>query len=363
MRQYTLVVGQTYKRSEIKAALGLDPQMKGGPWDTGYAERNGADFIFCNVGSPGRTGHDYDNFFDGGDLVWRGKTNSHKGQPTIRRMTAPDAEVHVFWRADERDPFTYAGLGKAVDVTDEVPVRVRWRFGERYSNGDSRSQERLPVEVLNTVSPEYVWSAVQKLLSGYGAHQFGESTDYDLIADDGIRLAPKAVFGVAASLALGFEVLPKHFSGGEGSPCFRLLRSAGYDVVGKNEPAHTTDTALSNEEQEWAEGRAVLVRHLLRERARGLSPAKKAQFKREHGKLYCERCGLDPVDHYQTQDGEACIEVHHHAVQVQDMPEDHRTRLDAVQCLCANCHRLVHRLLKKQVRPSNTDPAAADLLG
>jgi 5-methylcytosine-specific restriction protein A len=69
-------------------------------------------------------------YFHGTDLIWRGKTNSHMRQPTIQRMTSPGAEVHVFWRAEERDPFTYAGLGKAVEVSDETPVKVRWRFSE-----------------------------------------------------------------------------------------------------------------------------------------------------------------------------------------------------------------------------------------
>jgi len=67
MSKYTFRVNKQYKRSEIKYAIGLDAHAKGGPWDTGYAERNGADFVFCNVGAAGRTGHDYDNYFDGQD--------------------------------------------------------------------------------------------------------------------------------------------------------------------------------------------------------------------------------------------------------------------------------------------------------
>lgn len=351
MSRYSFKVGTRYKRSQIKHAIGLDPNAKGGPWDTGYAERNGVDFIFCNVGTAGRTGHDYDNYFDGPDLVWRGKTNSHKKQPSIQRMTGPGAEVHVFWRSDERDPFTYAGLGRAVDVTEETPVRVRWQFnGSAPSESDTgHKPERLPVEVLERVSPEHVWQAVQMLLEGYADHQFAASTDYDLIADNGARLPPKAVFGVAAKLALGFEVLPRHFTAGVTSASFRILTKAGYPIVPKGEAPRAAPPSLSEEDVEWTEGKTRLLAHLVKERARGLAPAKRSRFKREHGKLYCERCGLDPVDRYGTVHAEACIEVHHHDVQVQDMQADHRTTLESLQCLCANCHRLIHKLLREGV--------------
>lgn len=129
MSRFSFTVGNKYTRREIKERVGLDPNARGGAWDTGYVQHAGADFVFCHVGHAGRTGHDYRNYFDGDDLVWRGKTGSHKHQPTIRRMTASGAEVHIFWRANDRDPFTYAGLGIASNAgSDDVPVEVRWRF-------------------------------------------------------------------------------------------------------------------------------------------------------------------------------------------------------------------------------------------
>jgi len=346
MSRYTFQVNKQYKRSEIKATIGFDPNAKGGPWDTGYAERNGADFVFCNVGAAGRTGHDYDNHFDDKDLVWRGKTNSHIRQPTIQRMTSPGAEVHVFWRTEERDPFTYAGLGKAVEVGDETPVRVRWRFNE--PNGErnlSRSSDRLPAEQFRKIEADHIFEAVQMLLDGHVDHTFAPSTDYDLIAMDGKRLPPKAVFGLAAKLALHFEVLPKHFTAGETSTCFRILREAGYQIVAKNQQVQAP-SLLTEADQEWAEGKPKLLTHLVRERAKGLAQAKRSSFKRQHGRLFCERCKLDPIQMYGSGDGEACIEVHHSDVHISQMISGHKTNLDGLQCLCANCHRFVHKILK-----------------
>jgi hypothetical protein len=349
MSTYTFQVNKQYKRSEILEANGLDPRTKGGPWYTGYAERNGLDFIFSNVGAAARTEHDYDNYFDGVDLVWRGKTTSHVGQRTIRRMTSSGAEVHIFWRTDDREPFTYAGLGNAVGVEDVKPVKIRWQFAnEQGQRKDSRSAERLPAEAFSKIGADHVLEAVQMLLGVYVDHAFGPSTDYDLVAMDDQRLPPKAVFGLAAKLALGFEILPKHFSAGDTSTCFRILRQAGYQVVPKGQQVEIIPP-LSESDQEWAEGKPKLVTHLVRERAKGLAPAKRTQSKRDHGKLFCERCKLDPVEIYGSVYGEACIEVHHQDVHVSDMKSDHKTGLASLQCLCANCHRFVHRRLKEQI--------------
>jgi hypothetical protein len=327
-------------------AVGVDPETKGGPWYTGYVEHNGASFIFSNVGGAGRTGHDYDNYWDGEDLVLRGKTDSHKHQPSIRRMTNPGNEVHIFWRAEARDSFTYAGLGTSVEVSDETPVRLRWRFSNTSAaQKDSRSAERFPAKVFDAIGADHILEAVEMLLDGYADHPFGPSTDYDLIATDGKRLPPKAVFGIAAKLALKEDVLPKHFTAGETSTCFRILREAGYQIVPKGQEVELT-LPLSESDQEWTEGRTKLVTHLVRERAKGLAQAKRSAFKREHGKLFCERCKLDPVQVYGSVDGEACIEVHHDEVHVSDMASGHKTRLDSLKCLCANCHRYVHRQLK-----------------
>ncbi|ALE90966.1 hypothetical protein AOC04_03395 [Pseudomonas versuta] len=100
-----------------------------------------------------------------------------------------------------------------------------------------------------------------------------------------------------------------------------------------------------HEDRVWTEGQPRLVAHLRKERAPGLSIAKKAEFKKNHGRLYCERCKIDPVEAYGAENGEACIEVHHRTVQVAQMAAGHLTSLEDLQCLCANCHRVVHREL------------------
>ncbi|MFJ2324985.1 hypothetical protein [Pseudomonas sp. NPDC087690] len=207
---------------------------------------------------------------------------------------------------------------------------------------------RLPAEELRKVTAEYIWKAVQYLLQGVLAEDFGPSIDYDLLVDANARLAPKQVFGLAATEALGFKVMPKHFTAGKGTVCFELLEAAGYKVVPKGEQGETLEIPIDTEDREWAEGQVKLVYHLKRERSPGLSKAKKASFIKKHGRLFCEECGTDPVEAY-GDFGVACIEVHHEAIQVADMGEQHKTTLDQLRCLCANCHRVLHRKLKAQI--------------
>jgi hypothetical protein len=87
-------------------------------------------------------------------------------------------------------------------------------------------------------------NAVEQLRDPSFKHRFGPSVDFDLVLDTGERLPPKAVFGIAASAALGFEVQPKHFSGGRGTPCFRILEEAGFTIVPKNEVSNQDDISF-----------------------------------------------------------------------------------------------------------------------
>ena len=207
---------------------------------------------------------------------------------------------------------------------------------------------RLPATELKQVFADHIKHAVQRLLSQPVEHAFGESTIYDVITHDGVRLQPKAVFGLAASEALGFEVLPQHFENGPKTPCFKAIIDAGYRIVRKDESVQSEEVPPNPDDREWAEGQPRLVTHLLRERKSGLTQRKKEKFILEHDRLFCECCGLDPVKEYQSEIGEACIEVHHKR-QIADMRLGDSTQLKDLECLCANCHRIEHRRLRNEI--------------
>lgn len=119
-----------YTRDQVADAIGMPEQRRGGSWDTGYDEWNGEFFLFCNVGVPGRTGHDYQNRWLGDRLSWFAKNGTRLSQPQITSLLSGALPVHIFWRGRDRAPFSYAGLGLAEAVSDTSPVEVTWLFDD-----------------------------------------------------------------------------------------------------------------------------------------------------------------------------------------------------------------------------------------
>ena len=233
------------------------------------------------------------------------------------------------------------------DFTGEPhEVRIIRMLGWGRVNKSFGIKERIPSTELNRVTAYQIWQAVDVLLHGSVKHPFRESTHYDVIAETGEYLPPKAVFGLAVSEALGFKLLPEHFAAGNGTQCFNAIRAAGLEIVPKVKVPSIRGLATDIDERTWIEGRLRLATHLLRERAAGLASEKKATFRKVHGRLQCERCGLDPKETYKAECGDACIEVHH-STPLEEIDSQRATRLDDLICLCANCHRVVHCELRR----------------
>lgn len=230
-------------------------------------------------------------------------------------------------------------------ATDERIARVAGWGG---AGTPSNEYGRLPAAALSQVTADHIWRAVERLVDRGVSHSFGDSKKYDVISDDGTRLPPKAVFCVAASEALGFEVRPNQFTAGIDSLCFRAIIDAGYRIVAKDEKHQDDDLPADPEEKFWAEGNEKYVRHLRRERASGLVRAKKRAFIRQHGRLYCEKCNLEPQSLYGATVGDAAIEVHH-ILPLGVSNDTRKSVLSDLICVCANCHRVIHYELRTNV--------------
>ena len=200
--------------------------------------------------------------------------------------------------------------------------------------GNARaSVELMKVHEFRGISSDHIRRAVELLLEGSVEHGFGRSTHYDVVTSDGSHFPPKAVFGLAAKLALGLELRPGQFKGGERTPCFRAIRAAGFLI----EPKGSQQPILLNDsDHDWTEGHRMRVAHLRLERSRTAVRKKRRAFREENGHLQCEQCGMVPSKVYGEENGDACIEVHH-VVPLSSLGRRRKTRLKDLICVCANC--------------------------
>lgn len=89
-------------------------------------------------------------------------------------------------------------------------------------------------------------------------------------------------------------------------------------------------------------------------------------FKKKHGRVYCEACGFDFGKTYGKL-GEGFIEVHHNKP-ISSFKDEHEVDIEKdLNCLCSNCHRMIHankkrilsveELRAKSKRPKRTKPS------
>ena len=122
-------VGKKYSRNDIFNLLEIPESKRGGDWMNGYHRHESDYYIFCNIGVPGRTGHNYSNSWDGQKLIWYGKTNSHFEQKSIQNLISDKYRALIFYRNGNREPFTFAGIGRPIPHPyTRHPARIDWTF-------------------------------------------------------------------------------------------------------------------------------------------------------------------------------------------------------------------------------------------
>lgn len=229
-----------------------------------------------------------------------------------------------------------SGLGEATDLVDVLGVR---KIEGRRSAGRRSTLD------LDAISADQVWMAMQQMAASSGATP-PSTRAFDLVTEDGRRLDPASVLNLAARQTVREELREDALGELSDNEIARRLAAFGHVLVPQGEAVATDALPVTAEDREWCEGEPKRVTHLRRERAAGLAKAKKSAFVREHGRLFCERCELDPIERFGGEVGEACIEVHHRRTLVSGMLNGHLTVLEDLQCLCANCHRIVHAELR-----------------
>lgn len=95
---------------------------------------------------------------------------------------------------------------------------------------------------------------------------------------------------------------------------------------------------------EAAEGGVLLRVHKVRERSRGFRPRVISRARKQHGQARCESCGCGPAGWLPEPFCLAMFEVHH-IVPLSEVATA-LTRLPDLVLLCANCHRLIHGMMR-----------------
>lgn len=132
---------------------------------------------------------------------------------------------------------------------------------------------------------------------------------------------------------------PTRESAARVSPHFCARAAAFFESVARTLPRATPE----NEEREVypkAENRKLVAAHLQRERSRLLATERKI-----HDGYECQVCGLRFEDHYGSI-GKDFAEAHH-IVPLSRLSGKVTTRLEDLRTVCANCHRMLHRMKGK----------------
>lgn len=152
-----LIPNKEYHKEDIYKALSVPEEKQKGPWNTGYAKYEGNYYIFANIGIAGRTGHDYDNHWEGDDvLAWYGKNESHLGQKSIQELLSKKVLVHIFTRNQDRGPFLYHGLAipKRHESVENKPIMIVWDIIRTV--GERETDEEIEEIILHTEAPNDV---------------------------------------------------------------------------------------------------------------------------------------------------------------------------------------------------------------
>lgn len=126
------IVNCKYKREEVLNLIGVPKNSngkRGGVYTTGYFEFKDAYYLFVNINTEGRTGHNYNNqFLSDNEISWYAKGNAKINQSQIQDLLNSNTEVHLFYREDNRDDFTYAGRVIASKHQESSPIQIIWKI-------------------------------------------------------------------------------------------------------------------------------------------------------------------------------------------------------------------------------------------
>jgi hypothetical protein len=227
-------------------------------------------------------------------------------------------------------------LGKLLGPKSDSEIdEIYEQFAAHYNNALPPKTSNVPLinKVLNSLSREYILLAFNDFEAKV-PHKFADSTDYDVL-HEGRRYPPKAIIGLAARHLTGSPLTPSDFTGGEGSTCFRVLRSRGFEIAPKGEVSPFPDDVDSEHQHVEGASQQVLVNRYERSRE-----AREKCI--NHYGAMCQVCRLDFSERY-GEIGKGFIHVHH-LRQLSEIGSEYVVDpIKDLRPVCPNCHAMIHR--------------------
>src|SRR5574344_1267349 len=135
--------------------------------------------------------------------------------------------------------------------------------------------------------------------------------------------------------------------------CFLTMKKDAHSV--------TDESPLAVEEMPALEGKPILRQHQAYERDSEIIKRKKKYVLDKKGALVCESCGFDFEKHYGKL-GFGFCEVHH-TNPIAERGKNCETNLKDLVILCANCHRMIHRLMEQSPQKCSVEDLKCLLCG
>lgn len=125
-------------------------------------------------------------------------------------------------------------------------------------------------------------------------------------------------------------------------PGLQKIATAIKSAIADVPPPSDVKEAEIDEDEEFVEGRLLSQLHKRRERNPLVAKKKKNKVFKDKGNLACEVCGFDFQKQYGDL-GRGFAECHHKSP-LSDLTQATTTKLSDLAIVCANCHRMLHRI-------------------
>ena len=185
---------------------------------------------------------------------------------------------------------------------------------------------------MNTWKEECIY-----LLKNLGGHAYLKDI-YKEFEENGTREKSK---NYDASIRDALEKGSPQSNKYEGVPLFFMIEGKNNGHYGLTNFDNSILKDVTQDDDEFSEGKQILRKHIIRERNYMLIANAKKKFKEKNGSLFCEICGFDFYEKY-GELGKDFIEAHH-IKPVSEMKENESTKIEDIIMVCSNCHSMIHR--------------------